>query len=308
MKKRFLTAWIMLMAITTPIWSQQAKYVFYFIGDGMGVNQTLLFDYLDDVSGYSDGENQFYGYMLPYMGYSRTDSLSGTTDSAAGGTALSTGYKTTNGSVGRDKDGEDLLLFTEFCASLGMSTAVMSTENRTGATPSSFSAHAASRNDSSDILDSQYLLEANCGTVIDCGYDYYTKNYMKVIDRHINETLGKISTDEDGFFLMYEEGYIDKQGTLTDKYYEDKSGKMLRYPKYCNDKVEVEARPFSTKLRIIRIGWLNTGCYFDLEDENGKVYSMNDVMFSNYITNKNLYIEGDFDFYKQGIAYSIGLQ
>lgn len=189
---------------------KEAENFILLIGDGMGVNQTLLFDYLDDVSGYSDGENQFYGYMLPYMGYSRTNSLSGTTDSAAGGTALSTGYKTTNGSVGRDKDGEDLLLFTEFCASLGMSTAVMSTENRTGATPSSFSAHADSRNDSSDILDSQYLLEANCGTVIDCGYDYYTKNYMKVIDRHINETLGKISTDEDGFFLMYEEAHIDK--------------------------------------------------------------------------------------------------
>lgn len=188
---------------------KEAKNFIMLIGDGMGVNQTLLFDYLDDVSGYSDGENQFYGYMLPYMGYSRTDSLSGTTDSAAGATALSTGYKTYNEHVGRDKDGNDITLMTELFGSLGKKTAVMSTENQTGATPSSFSAHAYDRNDSADILDSQVALKEKYGTVIDCGYDYYTARYIKVIENHITDTLSKVEGDE-GFFLMYEEAHIDK--------------------------------------------------------------------------------------------------
>ena len=39
MKKRFFMAWMLLVVATLPVWSQQAKYVFYFIGDGMGVNQ-----------------------------------------------------------------------------------------------------------------------------------------------------------------------------------------------------------------------------------------------------------------------------
>ena len=39
MKKRFFTAWVLLILVAVSAWSQQAKYVFYFIGDGMGVNQ-----------------------------------------------------------------------------------------------------------------------------------------------------------------------------------------------------------------------------------------------------------------------------
>ena len=99
---------------------KEAKNFILLIGDGMGVNQTLLFDHLEDVSGYSDGESQFYGYMLPYQGYSRTDSLSGTTDSAAGGTALSTGYKTYNEYIGIDKNGET------FQTSIATNTATIS--------------------------------------------------------------------------------------------------------------------------------------------------------------------------------------
>lgn len=190
---------------------KEAKNYIMLIGDGMGVNQTLLYDYLEDVSDYSDGEKQFYGYMLPYQGYSRTDSLSGTTDSAAGGTALSTGFKTLNEHVGFDKDGVELQLLTELCGSKGMATAVMSTENKTGATPASFSAHAYDRDDTNDILTSQAMTTEKYGTIIECGYDYYTAKYMKSsIEKRITETLDKVSADEDGFFLMYEEAYIDK--------------------------------------------------------------------------------------------------
>ena len=38
MKKYFLLTWFLLLAVTMQVWGQQAKYVFYFIGDGMGVN------------------------------------------------------------------------------------------------------------------------------------------------------------------------------------------------------------------------------------------------------------------------------
>lgn len=92
----------------------------------------------------------------------------------------------------------------------------------------------------------------------------------------------------------------------TDKYYVDKHGEMLNYLGHTNDRTEVSAAPFNAKLRIVRIRWLNRGCYFVLKDENDKTYCMNDIMFSNYIHNNNLYIEGNFDFYKQGLAYSIG--
>ena len=202
-------------AIHEPIVKEAKNYIIL-IGDGMGVNHTRLFDVMEDKSDFSDGENLFYGYLLPYQGFSRTNSLSGVTDSAAGGTAIACGIKTLNGNVGQDKDGNDVQSITELSAILGKSTAVMSTETNTGATPSSFSAHVDSRNSTQDIREDQLLLTNTHGTVIECGYDYYTAKKVDLIEELITETLDKIDDDEDGFFLMYEEAYIDKHSHNND--------------------------------------------------------------------------------------------
>ena len=198
------------VSIHEPI-AKSADNLIMLIGDGMGVYQTLLYDYLTDTSDYSDGEDFFYGYALPYHGFSMTASLSGVTDSAAGGTALATGYKTYNDYVGIDRDKNELKSLTELAAELGKATAVMSTENRTGATPSTFSAHTDSRDNTSDILKDQVALTQKYGTVIECGYDYYTASYIEVIEEYITKTLDTLDDDNDGFFLMYEEAHIDKK-------------------------------------------------------------------------------------------------
>ncbi len=194
------------IVVAQPI-TEKANNFIFLIGDGMGFNQTLMFDHLepsDDVE-FHDGEDIFYGYYFPYQGQSHTDSLSGTTDSAAGGTALSTGYKTINGYVGRDRDLNDIQSLTELTASLGKATAVMSTDLQTGATPASFSAHANDRDDSNDILDSQAELMENVGTVIRCNLNS-TRGYQD----EISDVLYEMDMSEKGFFLMYEEGHIDK--------------------------------------------------------------------------------------------------
>lgn len=197
-------------SICQPI-VREAKNFIMLIGDGMGVYQTKIFDYMDRDVEYSDGEDFFYGYMLPYQGFSRTRSYSGITDSAAGGTALSCGYKTYNEYIGRDKDMNDIKSLTELSFDIGKSAAVMSTENQKGATPAAFSAHADSRNSSSAILESQLDAMLKYGTIIECGFDYYTDKYMKnVIEKGITDTLAEVSANENGFFLMYEEAHIDK--------------------------------------------------------------------------------------------------
>ena len=202
--------------VHTPIVKEAKNYILL-IGDGMGVNHTMLFDYVTDTTDYSDKEDFFYGYLLPYQGFSRTNSLSGTTDSAAGGTAIACGTKTYNEYVGLDKDGKDIQSLTELAASLGMATAVMSTETKTGATPASFSAHAYDRDDTSGILESQIAMSNQYGTIIDCGYNYYNANNInRIMEKHISDTLSKVSSDEDGFFLMYEEAYIDKHSHNND--------------------------------------------------------------------------------------------
>ena len=189
---------------------KEAKNYILLIGDGMGVYQTKIFEYMDYDSDFSDGEDMFFGYMLPYMGESRTESLSGVTDSAAGGTALACGRKTYNKYLGLDADKKPIKSLTELAYEFGMSAGVMSTETESGATPSSFVVHIEDRDKKSEIYQAHIESVAKYGTDVDCGYDY-TAARLSVIEEHIEEMLDSLSANEKGFFLMYEEAYIDKR-------------------------------------------------------------------------------------------------
>ncbi len=197
--------------ICTPITRAPKNYIFL-IGDGMGLYQTLLFDYMEVSESFqTDGEDRFYGTLLPYAGMARTRSNdSSVTDSAAGGTALASGYKTNNGYVGKDKDLQDVLSLTELADSRGMATAVVTTDEIVGATPAAFSAHSPSREDTFTIQVSQKQLK---GTVLCSLGDNGTNrtNYTAVA-----EILETLAADEDGFFLMYEEAHIDKYSHSND--------------------------------------------------------------------------------------------
>lgn len=199
------------VTVKEPI-TKEAKNYILLIGDGMGLYQTKLFEYMTNSSDFSDGESEFYGYMLPYLSYSRTDSYSGITDSAAGGTALATGYKTYNSYVGLDKDGKEIKSLTELAAELGKATAVLSTDKDTGATPASFSSHTLSRDNTTDILIGQNSLKEKYNTIIKCvNRSNCNKNSLTDIEADITSTLRELGKDKDGFFVMYEEAHIDKK-------------------------------------------------------------------------------------------------
>jgi len=193
--------------VCKPIVKKPKNFI-YLIGDGMGVSQTKLFENRLSTSQVNDGENLFYGYMLPYAGFARTKSLDGVTDSAAAGTALATGYKTHNGYIGVDRKKQPLTSLTEIAGSLGMATAVMSTEGQTGATPAAFSAHAESRSLSDVIYASQQTLQKQYGTIIEGELQGY--GYIPAIETELTNTLKILSKNKNGFFFMYEEAHIDK--------------------------------------------------------------------------------------------------
>ena len=206
--------------VRTPIVEKANNYIFL-IGDGMGVNHTLLpneynharfEDESVDANNFTDGENFFYGYLFPNQGTCRTHNVYGeVTDSAASATALATGYKTSNGRIGRDKDKNDLKSLTEMAGDLGMNTAVMSTEGQKGATPGGFSAHADARDMYDDIVADQEAMTEKYGTIVKCGYDHYTgMNIRYTMEPAITNTLQQLNQGDKGFFMMYEEAYIDK--------------------------------------------------------------------------------------------------
>ena len=199
-----------------PITEKANNYIML-IGDGMGVNQTKMFEAYDvPTSGeyaYSDGEDIFYGYYLPYQGLVQTSNASGTvTDSAAAGTALATGYKTINTRVGKDRYGNTVQNLSELALSLGMGAAVMTTEEIVGATPASFSSHVNDRSQSSAILTDQAKLRDQGVIIVDDGYyPYFTAEEWAAAEPTFINALNQVAKN-DSFFLMYEEAYIDTNG------------------------------------------------------------------------------------------------
>lgn len=128
--------------------------VIIMIGDGMGWNHLYS----------TQNKHNVKLEMLEktdYHGFSRTRSASSlVTDSAAGGTALSTGSRTMNGYVGvYPTDPLEVIAtpasITDVAMSIGKSTGVVTSDAVTGATPSAFSAHERDRDMSAELFADQ---------------------------------------------------------------------------------------------------------------------------------------------------------
>ena len=144
--KRFI--FLMTLLVITITVSAEIKYVFYFIGDGMGSNQVLGAEmYQSAIEGNPLGRVQTLMTTFPYSGHASSYSKSnGITDSAAAGTCLATGKKTTNGTLGLDEDGNEVRTIAEELKAEGWGIGIMTTVAIDHATPAAFYAHVPERN------------------------------------------------------------------------------------------------------------------------------------------------------------------
>ena len=128
--------------------SAEVRYVFYFIGDGMGVNQIMAAEmYRSAIYGKHFGREQTLMSTFPYSGMASTYSKSSeVTDSSAAGTCLATGAKTTNGVLGLDVSGDTLRTIAEELKELGWGIGITTSVAIDHATPGSFYGHAKKRN------------------------------------------------------------------------------------------------------------------------------------------------------------------
>lgn len=126
--------------------AQQAKYVFYFIGDGMGLNQVNTTEmYLGEQQGRIGTEPLCFA-SFPVAGMATTFSASNSiTDSAAGGTALATGVKTYNGAIGVDANKERVMSVAERAKRAGKKVGVTTSVSVDHATPAAFYGHQPDR-------------------------------------------------------------------------------------------------------------------------------------------------------------------
>lgn len=165
MKKFCLSAVALFIFAMTAFAEGRAKYVFYFIGDGMGVNQVNGTEtYLAAVEGYI-GVKPLLFTGFPATGLVTTfSSANGVTDSAAAGTALATGNKTRNETLGMLADLETPVTSVAVWAkNAGAAIGVATSVAVDHATPAAFYAHQPNRNSYYEI--GKQMIEA--------GFDFY---------------------------------------------------------------------------------------------------------------------------------------
>lgn len=132
--------------------NSKIKNVILLIGDGNGLTQI-------SAAALANG-GDLTMLQLKQMGLIKTQAADDfTTDSAAGGTAIATGEKSYNRSIGMSMQRKPLENMTELLSKYDFSTAVLTTDEVIGATPSAFYAHQLDRDDNSliakDLLNSE---------------------------------------------------------------------------------------------------------------------------------------------------------
>lgn len=209
--KKFHLLFALVLLSCNWSFAQQAKYVFYFIGDGMGVNQvqgTELFQ------GEMKGEiaiEPLCFTQFPVSTVATTFSATnGVTDSAAAGTALATGNKTKNGAIGVLKDLETPVNSVAVWAkNSGRKVGVATSVSVDHATPAAFYAHEAGRGSYYNIGADLYA----------AGFDFYAGSDFMEPDNKEDKSAKNLYKMADEYGYSIARGYNDytKKSAKADK-------------------------------------------------------------------------------------------
>lgn len=189
---RLITALAILIA-TAFAGHSELRYIFYFIGDGMGTGHAAsTASYLRDVR----REEAPLMMRLPWSGHSTTHSASSpVTDSAAAGTALATGHKTRNGMLGMDADSLEVISVAKRLKYAGYGVGILTNVSADDATPGAFYAHVPNRKMYYDIASQ----------AADSGYDFFAGSGWK-------GSVDKKGSPTDLPTLFARNGYVTVRG------------------------------------------------------------------------------------------------
>lgn len=164
--KRLIAACVLSVAML-PVFADNApRYIFYFIGDGMGFSHVFNSQiYLNEVLG---ADSTMTMLRMPVASLARTHSASSdVTDSAAAGTALSTGSKTRNNMLGMNADTVAVTSIAKTLFDQGWGVGLVTSVAIDDATPGAFYAHVPSRHEymtiGRQLAESGYQFAAGAG-------------------------------------------------------------------------------------------------------------------------------------------------
>lgn len=171
------------------------KNIILFIGDGMGPSQLTTARFVKDEL--EIARCPIGGLMTTYS----SDNF--VTDSAASGTALASGFKTSNGTIGQTPEGTPLKSALEVAEEKGKATGLVATSSITHATPASFSAHVAKRKMEPEIAEQianqeiEVLLGGGRGFFIPASEEGSKRKDEKNLLKILESKMTVISTNEE---------------------------------------------------------------------------------------------------------------
>ena len=186
--------------VYTPTYASDGKdskvdRVIFMIGDGNGLSQI-------SAAVLANGGTSSLS-QLKNIGFIKTQSADDfTTDSAAGATAMATGTKTNNRAIGVDAKGNRKQSLVELLADKKFATALVTTDEISGATPSSFYAHRVDRSEKEGILEDLtnsklYLAIARGGDATDANFGFTRVNARNELERTKADKLLYLVNEED---------------------------------------------------------------------------------------------------------------
>lgn len=199
--------------------------VIVMVGDGMGMGQMEIASMLE-----YGKEGELFMESLEHTGMTSTYSAdNNVTDSAAAGTAIATGTKTNNGSIGVDENGNEVDSILDQYQDDGKKVGVISNNTVTDATPAAFTASVADRGSEEDIAMQQY--EEGYDVLLGGGGEFFGADEEESEDRLVDDF------QENGYEYATTEEELKEAGTP------DKLLGLFNdsYMNYKTDKDEVES-------------------------------------------------------------------
>lgn len=197
-----------LLAVSAVTASAEAKYVFYFIGDGMGiahVTNSQLYN-----KNVLKNDKPLLMTTFPAVSMATTHSASSdVTDSAAAGTALATGHKTKNGMLGMNADTVAVTSVAKTLFDRGYGVGIVTSVAIDDATPGAFYTHVENRNMFYEtgryLAESGYQFFAGAGlrgTKDSNGNDNGLLDYIRESGVSISYGLDGVDTTADRMLIL----------------------------------------------------------------------------------------------------------
>lgn len=191
---------------------EKAKYIFYFIGDGMGLSQSTATEAFMAALENKNGINKLSFSKFPVMGFYTTYAENRfITGSAAAGTAMATGHKTTINTIGLKGDKiTSVESIAEKAKKRNYKVGIVSSVSIDHATPAAFYAHQPERNMyyhiSCDLSNSEFNYFGGGGFNRPDG-ELAKKAKNNLANFGMGDKNAKIQESKNSFNLAKERGY-----------------------------------------------------------------------------------------------------